>query len=54
MAIKRLDHISVVVEDLPAAIEFFTGRVANRPVHGGFDAVASARGHFCGQKPITP
>jgi catechol 2,3-dioxygenase-like lactoylglutathione lyase family enzyme len=24
MTIKRLDHISVVVEDLPAAIEFFT------------------------------
>jgi catechol 2,3-dioxygenase-like lactoylglutathione lyase family enzyme len=24
MAIKRLDHISVVVEDLPAAIAFFT------------------------------
>lgn len=24
MTIKRLDHISVVVEDLPAAIDFFT------------------------------
>ena len=24
MTIKKLDHISVVVEDLPAAIEFFT------------------------------
>jgi catechol 2,3-dioxygenase-like lactoylglutathione lyase family enzyme len=24
MSIKRLDHISVVVDDLPAAIEFFT------------------------------
>ena len=24
MAIKRLDHVVVVVEDLPAAIEFFT------------------------------
>lgn len=24
MAIKRLDHVSVVVEDLPAAIAFFT------------------------------
>lgn len=23
MAIKRLDHVSVVVEDLPAAVEFF-------------------------------
>ena len=24
MTIKRLDHISVVVDDLPAAIAFFT------------------------------
>jgi catechol 2,3-dioxygenase-like lactoylglutathione lyase family enzyme len=24
MAIKRLDHVSVVVEELPAAIAFFT------------------------------
>jgi len=24
MAIKRLDHVSVVVEDLPAAVKFFT------------------------------
>jgi len=24
MSIKRLDHVSVVVDDLPAAIEFFT------------------------------
>ena len=26
MTIKRLDHISVVVDDLPAGIAFFTAR----------------------------
>jgi hypothetical protein len=28
VAIKRLDHVSVVVEDLAAALAFFTGRGA--------------------------
>jgi catechol 2,3-dioxygenase-like lactoylglutathione lyase family enzyme len=29
MSIKRLDHISVVVDDLAAAIAFFTGSKAS-------------------------
>ena len=38
MAIKRLDHVSVVVDDLPAAIAFFTAlgmtREGEMPVEG--------------------
>src|SRR5438046_2571469 len=38
MTIKRLDHISVVVEDLPAAIDFFTvlgmTREGEMPIEG--------------------
>ncbi len=38
MTIKRLDHISVVVDDLPAAVDFFTAlgmtREGEAPVEG--------------------
>src|SRR6185369_6979171 len=38
MTIKRLDHISVVVDDLPAAVDFFTAlgmtRAGEMPVEG--------------------
>jgi catechol 2,3-dioxygenase-like lactoylglutathione lyase family enzyme len=38
MTIKRLDHVSVVVDDLPAAIDFFTAlgmtREGESPVEG--------------------
>src|SRR6185503_12297817 len=38
MTIKRLDHVSVVVDDLPAAVTFFTTlgmtREAGMPVEG--------------------
>ena|SRR5215207_6425518 len=40
MTIKRMDHVSVVVEDLPAAIAFFTAlgmaREGEAPVEGAW------------------
>ena len=54
MTIKRMDHVSIIVDDLPAAVAFFTAlgmaTEGQMPVEGAWvdrlNGLEGVRGHF--------
>ena len=50
--IKRMDHVSVVVDDLPAAIDFFTA--LGMALEGEMPVKGPSVDRLCGSKASRP